>query len=208
MSEKEFSEIEQKIKSELQPFIDGIITKKADFELYKQAFTDFKERFIHATKIAELLAKQTVASLEKYPKGTIFEPFVYLGLVEGLGNSIVDIIVMLLIANGRDFHIECLHDTPRTKHATSIKDLEKERVSLTTRLNFLEANGVQTLAKHIDSELRNRIAHLDIDIVEDEIYIKGKPAGELVRSSSDKLVHAVVITLNLLEELARAKGLK
>lgn len=219
---EELKEIEERISKELTPFLDGIRTKHADYELFKQAYNDYQNRLGRAIGIMGVLLK---AGLAKPPSELIedlMELFRYMGYVESMGNIIVNIIVMLLVANGRDFHIECRYTTPRIKHVVSIKDLEDERVPLTTKLNFLRDNGITGLASVIDSELRNKIAHLKFDVrrgrdvkkqhtaplTTDRIFVKGKPASEVASNSTQKLLSAISTTLNLLEQLAEAKGIK
>jgi hypothetical protein len=107
-------------------------------------------------------------------KSDLFYVFSYLGLVESLGNSIVDLLVLLLVANGRDFHIECLRTTPRIKHALTIEDLEKEKVPLTTKLNFMRDNNLRFIASLIDTDLRNTIAHLKFETREAKSMLKEK----------------------------------
>ena len=125
----------------------------------------------------------------------MMELFTYMGLVESIGNTLVNIVVMVLVANGRDFHIECRYATPRIKHAISIKELEDERVPLTTKLNFLRDNGIKKLTAIIDSELRNEIAHLRFDFRKNRVVIKGKPASEIASAGTVRLIYGCMITL-------------
>jgi len=205
MSEKGLKEIKDNISKELEPFLDGIRTmgsSSRNFRLFKEAYKGFLKKHNRALAIAELLIKVKVEPTNKVV-GDLTELFTYMGLVESVGNSIVNIIVMLLVANGRDFHIECRYTTPRIKHVVSIKDLEDERVPLTTKLNFLRDNGITELALIIDSELRNKIAHLEFDVRKDRIYIKGKPAFEVANNNIYRLLQAVTIILLLLTSLTK-----
>lgn len=110
---------------------------------------------------------------------------------------------MLLVASGRDFHIERLYKTPRIKHALSIEDLKEERVPLTTELNFIKENGLSKLASTIDNQFRNDIAHLKFDIKENMIYIRGKPALLTCIIGSTKLMETQNSLLAQLEPLAK-----
>lgn len=128
-------------------------------------------------------------------------------MVESLGNTIVNLVVMLLVADGRDFHIECQHTTPRIKHAMTIKDLEIERVSLTTKLNFLRENGLKKFSSLVDTRLRNIIAHLKFDIKDGRVFIKGKHAPKLLIDSALKTFEALMTAEGSIRELARVKGI-
>jgi hypothetical protein len=137
-------------------------------------------------------------------KGVARELFFYLGFVESIGNAIVDIVVMLVVANGKDFHIECGQRMPRVKHADSISDLIRERVPLATKLNFLRDNGIVEIPSIIDSKLRNDIAHLNLKIDDEDVYIRGKPAKQAILLGLRKL-NALGVVYDGLERVARAK---
>ena len=209
VSRDELERVEKKIKSELDPFLDGIRTKKADFELFKQGYSDFTRRFSRAAELFGFLTRDMEKTMESQAIEEIYWLFVYLGIIESLGNTIVDMIVILLIANGRDFHIERTRTRklPRMSHVTSMKDLEKERVSLGAKLGFLEDNNVKELSSIIDSDLRNRIAHLRFSFKEKRVYIKERPAVLVVWTALVKLTRALRVTSNLISQLAEAKGL-
>ena len=205
------TQMEEKIASELEPFFDGIRTMGAsssNFKLFRQAYSHFVEKRKHKSKtIFPMFEAWRAQRLSETLSDTAYSLFLYLGLVESLGNTLADILVMLLIANEKDFHIECLHTVPRIKHAVSIKDLEKERVPLTMKLNFLRDNGLAEFASVVDSKLRNAIAHLDFEIRKDEIRIKGKKARILILLNLDMLLAALIKTTMLLEHFAQERGL-
>jgi len=206
IEENELKQIENKIKSELMPFLDGVRTKRASFELFRQEYSVFIPRLLRGMEIFHFIM-QDFGETTIQAKEEIHWLFVYLGLVESLGNSIVDMIVILLVANGRDLHIESLRRVPRIRHVTSIKDLEDERVSLGIKLRFLDDNGIKKLASIIDSKLRNTIAHLNFDVKEDEIYIRGKPTKQVIGISLRKLMWALKTATGLIMNLATDKGI-
>jgi hypothetical protein len=111
--------------------------------------------------------------------------------VESIGNTVTDIIVMILVANGIDFHVESVHSTPRIRHVNSIEDLDKNRVPLTAKLNFLRDNQISVFPSVVDSELRNKIAHMDFEIRRNQIWIKGKPGSEVVTLAWCRLITAI-----------------
>ena len=192
---------------ELEPFLDNIRTGRANFELFKQAYRSFRPTYERAKKIWEFISRDANTVTKFKAKEEIHTLFGYLGIIESLGNALINMIVMLLIANGRDFHIESSHTTPRIKHVYAIEDLERERVPLTTKLNFLRDNGILTLTSIIDSRLRNDIAHLRFDIKENEVFIRGKASRDIVLTHVIMLEHALKIAENSLMQLAEAKGL-
>lgn len=210
MSKKEPIQINRKIEAELKPFLESIKRmdrKSANFRLFKQAIHDFSPKYGHAWKIFDFIARDMEWYTEYAAKEEVTTLFAYLGLIESLGNTFVDLLVMLIVANGIDFHVENIHETPHIRHANSIEDLEKNRVPLGTKLNFLKDNGITELAKSIDSKLRNDIAHLNFDIKDDQVYIRGKTSFELIASSYAELLDALKTVDILIRRLAKAKGL-
>jgi hypothetical protein len=194
--------LRKKIVSELEPFFDSIRTKPACFEIFKQSYFEFISRSAKALKI---MTKAIVDFLQA-PYETVL-PFLYLGFVESAGNNDIDFLVMLLVANGVNFHIECRYGTPRIKHAYSMKDLEKERVPLTTKLNFLRENGIKTLPSILDSQLRNDIAHFKFEVRPDGIYIRKRRVKDLFKNDFTKLTTAIRITDGCIFQLAKEKGI-
>lgn len=223
VNEEELKQLDERIGKELGPFLDGVRTKRADYELFKRAY-DYsqKKSYQIAPILGTLLRRRSMKPPNQLTEDFI-ELFAYMGFTEILGNHMVDIIIMLLVANGRDFHIECRgYRTPRIKHVVSIKaDLEQEKIPLGTKIQFLEDNGIAGVTSVIDTKLRNDIAHMKFDVKYEgteftpifemdkkyRIYVKGKPATEIASICSQKLSHAYLTTWKLIGELAESKGL-
>ena len=177
MSESaEETQIRKEITNELMPLLDNLIYKRADYELFKRSFRHFQREFNHTLQYAQLFAKHSGLPADASPslKDTVYELFSHVVLVESLGKCILDMLVMLLVANGRDFHI---HKGRRIEHVNKIEELNK--VFLGNKVFFLKDNGIKELTKLVNTELRNKISHLEFQLKEDNIYIKGKPAYEI-----------------------------
>jgi hypothetical protein len=189
------------MKAEIRPFVQSVLDGRANLEkidYYTFRLKDFARN--------EML--KVIMGWPEYPfSGPSIEYmlFAYLGIVETLGNTIVDIIIMLIIANGKDFHIESEYRTPRVKHVERIFDLN--RVPLATKLNFLRDNGIKTLPSMIDSKLRNDIAHLNFTFNPDtkEISIRNRPIKEVVNEGFNRLnmISKVYDELDKLEKILR-----
>jgi len=199
------AQIQRRIRSELNPFREGIRVAPStsrNFGIFKESFLEFRNKYESKSKLFE-----SILDMESLPSitskvGELYLLFLYLGRIESVGNTVVDILVMLLVANERDFHIECRHATPRIKHVVSIRDLEEERVPLTTKLNFLRDNGISEVARIMDSELRNDIAHLDFQVKDNEIYVRGKRAGETILESLIDLLAGIGYAAGFLHGMA------
>jgi hypothetical protein len=199
-------EVKQKCRARFINCIYKLAIESKEFKLFEKAYSHFKRKAESDYVIRKYMVKGLLPKTHEV-KDVIQWMFLYLGLVETLGNSTVDILTMLLVANGIDFHVEYRHITPRIKHAVSPKDLEQEFVPLKTKLNFLEENGIKELASVIDSELRNDIAHSRFQVRGDTLYIKGKPATELLLKNTLKLVRACRATKTILANVAKERGL-
>lgn len=78
------------------------------------------------------------------------------------------------MSSSSSVNIESRYDVPRIRHALSIEDFEREKISLGTKLAFLRQNGLKFFADVVDTDLRNSVAHLDfkIDELDGRIYCK------------------------------------
>ncbi len=101
----------------------------------------------------------------------IVKMFMYLGLVESLGVAFINLIMLLLITCGSDFHIEQHHHIPRIIHAETIEDLQSTSIGLSSKVEFLKNNGLTRTSKLVNTDLRNKIAHLNLS--ENEIDENG-----------------------------------
>jgi hypothetical protein len=191
-----------RMKAEILPFIQGVLDGKATLRELDYLIFQLKWGAMYQMFTVIMGWPENLTATAKH-KGIAAELFTYLGLVETLGHTIIDIVVMLVIANGRDFHIECEYGTPRVRHVEEISDLRK--VPLTTKLNFLRDNGIKTLPSMIDSKLRNDIAHLNLTFDPDteEIFIRNKPAREVLLEGFRELntVFEVYDELQKIEEV-------
>jgi hypothetical protein len=209
MNKKKPILINKKIELELKPLLNSIRkmnVKSANFILFKRALHDFSPKYGRAWKTFGFITRDMEWYTEYDAKEEIQTLFAYLGLTESLGNTFVNLLVMLIVANGIDFHIENIHETPHIRHANSIEDLEKNRVPLHTKLNFLEDSGITEFVKIINRQLRNDIAHLNFDVRDDQVYIRGRPAFEHVTNSYANLLDAIKTVDILIRRLVKDRG--
>jgi hypothetical protein len=205
--DEDIVKVEAEIKSELEPFLNKIlITPQEDLREFKKDYMRFANHCLDSLRILSLFTIETdVKALPTSIKEQIFLLYQYLGMVESLGNCIVDILVMLLVANKRDFHIESMQ-TPRIRHVYSLDDLEKAKVPLTMKLNFLRDNGIKTYPSIIDSKLRNDIAHFNFKIENNKVAIRGKDVWEVVYPNNRKIQAATQTVVELFNNLKKNLG--
>ncbi len=176
----EEDELDKKIKTELSPFLNGIRNadpNSSSRRLFKRAYLDFNE-WHKQTKEVRTYAMTGLMAQTDDVKDSLQWMFSYLGLVETLGTGLADILIMLLVANGIDFHLERSSKFPRIKHAITMKDLKDDWIPLASKLTFLRENGITTVPTTIDTKTRNRIAHMNFNINGKKIIMKGKPVNQ------------------------------
>lgn len=196
MKEKLENELHNEITSELEPFLNGIKQlQKTSIE-----YTIFKETYAHFN--AELGDKKTLfASMlpEEFDssclKDNFYILFLCLGMVESVGNIMTDMLVMLIVANGKKFE-------HRRKNIVSINDLEDENnyISLGRKLKFLEENGLRNFVSILDSDFRNAIAHLNFEVKSNAVYIAGEDAYTRAFTNLEKMTLAIDIMSRLLKQ--------
>lgn len=164
------------IKGELVPFVTRITKTTGkmspEYQRFKSNVSEWKERFGKAVELSgkvesiQQLLIPLMQELETKPENrrllAVVNLFRYLGLVESVGASMVDLLVLLAVANGFEFHVERVHDLPRIVHATTFEDIDQ--VPLAAKVAFLERSGLKHSSKLINRLLRNDIAHLNFDI--------------------------------------------
>lgn len=114
--------------------------------------------------VRELRSEKFVSMLSSKTK-SIVNLLNYLAYVESIGVSLIDVSLMILIANGKEMHTR----GPRITHVSKLRELQK--LDLSYKIYFLKANGLDYFAGLVDRNLRNDIAHLKFE-VNDEGVIK------------------------------------
>jgi hypothetical protein len=120
---------------------------------------EFETRWEEANKVSKILRGLKTARYPNPEYESMSKMLSYLGLVESLGVTLADAILILLIANERAVHTKGL-----TKHVTKVRELED--VDLGYKLHFLEVEGFAIFKKFINKTTRNDMAHLKFTINE------------------------------------------
>jgi hypothetical protein len=200
----------KKIETELEPFIDGIRTMVKDsvgFTMFSKAYRDYASKYDHYSKIVQYFSKG-LSKLTENPKDKMQWLLWYLGLLEGINHTTLNMLIMLLKANQDQIQITYPTNTPRIKHALSLDELEETFIPLTAKLNFLNENGLKETTSLIDTELRNAVAHFKFDIKNDDIYLEGKRAMPLITDGIFKLLTIFAGVHDCLGMLDIVKGVK
>ncbi|MBN1245244.1 hypothetical protein JXA31_06590 [Candidatus Bathyarchaeota archaeon] len=200
-----FKKIQEKIKHEIQPFIDNLLSlSDEDLEDFREDYLKFYKHCDDSIEILDLF-KTDFKKLDTSFKEQIFNLYLYLGMVESLGNLVLDLLVLLLVANGKDFHVESIH-APRIRHLYSLDDLQKTYVPLKMKIDFLDYYGIKTYPKIIDSKLRNDIAHFKFRVDKNKITIKGKGITDTLYDNGDTFLLATRLVLGMFGDLEEELG--
>jgi hypothetical protein len=155
------------IDSELVPLITNLqVMDKTSvgYKFMKKNAKGFEDRMGKAANLVEIII-QTESAMSKVSElkvKSLMKMFQYLGYVESVGVTLIDMFVLLLIANGHQLHVERLRNWPRILHVSSFKELK--HTNLASKLGFLELNEMNNIAKLINRNLRNDIAHINFSI--------------------------------------------
>jgi hypothetical protein len=200
----------KKIEAELEPFIDCIrrmATDSADFIMFSKAYGGYANRYDRYSRVVRHFSKG-MSKVTENPKDKMQWILYYLGLLEGINNTTLNILIMLLKANQNQMHVTYARAVPRIKHALSLDELEEKFIPLTAKLNFLKQNGLKEITSLIDSELRNEVAHFKFDIIDDDICLEGKKAMPKIADSMFKVLVVFSGVHTCLEKLNIVKGVE
>lgn len=119
----------------------------------------------------------------------------YLGLVESLGTTLMDITLLLLIANGLDVHAR----RGVLKHVTKLDELKG--VDTAEKLHILKTEGFTIFGKLVNQDIRNIVAHLKFTIGEDgQITNKGNNQPINIDKAISDFWFVVVVYINALQD--------
>jgi len=145
-------------------------------------------RSVEASEALKDMKSQDAMNMLPPKAKALSKLFAYLGLVESLGATLIDMTLMLLIANGIEMHIR---KEGGIMHVSNLKDLR--RLNLVYKLGFLDENKLKFVSGIVDRQLRNDIAHLKFRVEE---------SGE-VKGSNEKTVNVDEILIEFWKKVGQ-----
>ncbi|MGA3060321.1 MAG: hypothetical protein ABSD92_08125 [Candidatus Bathyarchaeia archaeon] len=133
-------------------------------ELFQMNCVDIYEKWKEIAELSNILGdmkRDVKYSTEKHK--SIGKMLWFMGLVESLGNTLTDMVLILFIANGKAVHTRL----PYVRHVKSF--LELTQLDLDYKLNILKEENVSLISKILNLELRNIIADLKFSVDENGI---------------------------------------
>jgi hypothetical protein len=134
------------------------------YEIFERNCKSLSKKWKEAQAISEIL--RDLKSEVSYPSPmlkSMSKMLAYLGLVESLGAKMMDMALLLLIANGKELHTRGAY----AKHVETFEELE-DIWDLDYKLKFLDSAEISIFReKIINKTLRDSIAHLNFRIEND-----------------------------------------
>jgi hypothetical protein len=187
MTLKPREEIEKEVRKQLNPLFFDFYGGSPTYKMYYRYEDQISQKIERAVDYLKTLV-ETQRKMDVNPKAkSLLDAIECLSDVELIGNVFVDMTILLLIAKGRDLHMEPDYKHRYTRHATSLEDLESPTLPLSIKLDFLESNGLPFFTKWIDRDLRNKIAHLNFEIDNDGKFFLLTRKGRKEVNLSEKI---------------------
>ena len=188
-----------KMKSALSPLIKNLEDESSAAYLFvKRNCETVGASLDHAIEATHLLVDmiESISPETTSPRIiSLLALHCYLATVESAATTLIDTVLLLLIVEGHDLHIERRF----VRHVSCFEDLAK--VELWTKLEFLEEHDLKPLSRIFDRKLRNKIAHLDFTIETDGTIKTGKGARIDIKKKRDLLFDNIRILGHVFVEL-------
>ena len=132
------------------------------YELFKENCAEVYEKWKETAEISSILGhlKRDV----QYPTNkhrAMSKMLAFMGLVESLGVTMADMLLILLIANGKAVHTRGQY----IKHISVFSELKQ--ISWNYKLKFLNDENLHIISKILNLKLRDTVAHLKFSVDDD-----------------------------------------
>jgi hypothetical protein len=152
------------------------------YQIFQKNCVKFYEKWESSKEIAAIL--RDLKREVDYPDNNVksmSKMFAYLGLVESLGATMIDMALLFLIASGKQIHTK----GPNIRHVETFEELEGVW-SLDYKLDFLDDVGLSIFKeKIVNKNTRDAIAHLQFKIENGIIRDRGNNQIDIDQRISD-----------------------
>lgn len=156
----------------LSPLVEAIETSGSAKQFLKSYAPALKGRFEKSGSRMKVF-KEDAKTRGIDEVSTLRKAFVYLGLFESSVTNLVDLLLMIFIANHHDFYVYA-----DRAYARGLDDLDD--ASIGEKLSFLNHHGLQIFSQNLNKDLRNKVAHMDFDINSDGTISVGQQRFDLL----------------------------
>ena len=143
----------------IKPLVEGLKTSSYAATVLQSSTYALMQQS-EKMKNRALLLKETVNTASSKEATTLQKAFSYLGLFEASVTTLMDLLLMIFIANHHDFFV-----FQNKAYAKNIDDLSDS--SLAEKMTFFNHHGLLLIAQNINKNLRNKVAHMDFDVQPD-----------------------------------------
>jgi len=162
-------ELYDNVKKQLEPIFAKFYKTSESYRIYKVSVNLLLKKLDRINAIQKSLIEwDNLVNEKAFPIKYVrlMDTFTYLLQVEMFGNHFVNLTLLLMVGKGDFLHLNPDYKHRYVRHAKSLKDIESPTLTLSTKLDFLKANGINFFDKWINRRLRNKIAHGDFFIDE------------------------------------------
>ena len=155
-----------------KPILDKLITntlKLTDkigylptaYQIFENNCIDFHKKWLEGVSVANILRGLKTEVAYPTPKHQAMSKMLaFMGLVESLGVTMADMLLILAIANGKEVHTRDRY----IRHVRTFKELAK--VDWEYKRFFLDNEGFEIINSILNLNMRDNIAHLHFKIAE------------------------------------------
>lgn len=176
------------VKKQLEPIFSKFYKTSPSYQTYIESVNQLVKRLDRIDVIQDGLNEWQQLVHKSFPLKVIglMDAFTYLMQVEMYGNHFVNLTLLLMVGKGDFLHLNPDFEHKYVRHATSLKDIESPSLPLSTKLDFLKANGINFFDKWINRKLRNKIAHGDFFIDEEGNFFIVDSMGKKTKKDLDQ----------------------
>jgi hypothetical protein len=140
---------------------DKIGWQPTAYQIFESNCVDFHKKWLEGVSVANILRGLKMEVVYPTPKHQAMSKMLaFMGLVESLGVTMSDMLLILAIANGKEVHTRDRY----IRHVRTFKELAK--VDWEYKRFFLVNEGFEIVNSILNLNIRNRIAHLHFKISE------------------------------------------
>jgi hypothetical protein len=130
------------------------------YQRFKENWSIFHLKLKKTREVANILVQSATITYPDKQIESMNKMFSYMGLVESLGITMMNMALLFLIANGKEIHSK----TSPSMHVETYDDLER-LWDVEYKLKFLDSAGISIFSQMIIiRNVRNMVAHLNFSI--------------------------------------------
>ena len=189
------------ILTELDPILSYLrkmpINSK-EWLFFKEIYAEFVNEKETCGKKVRYLSKGMLKLTNKNSATTQWFQW-YLGVFEGVNNTVLDTLILLINSTGI-ISPDIPSNMPRKiVKAIRKQELKKSHIPVNTKNSYLSCYGLKTIVCMVDTQTRNRIAHVNYEIRDDEVFFEDGKAFSIIAKKLTDLLRLLMVIDNILK---------